>query len=150
VLTHDDDIEKTTFRTHQGLFVFLVMSFGLTNVSATFHALMNEVLQPFLCKFVLMFFDDILIYNSSWAEHLHGPEQGSGHPRLAAATHGPGSAGFLGTRRLLSSLHLGLWHNCDAPDMPPTQGWIQVGFRRRGSLWRPSVHPHLSPGSAAP
>jgi hypothetical protein len=119
VLTHDDDIEKTTFRTHQGLFVFLVMSFRLTNVSATFHALMNEVLQPFLCKFVLMFFDDILIYNSSWAEHLHGPEQGSGHPRLAAATHGPGSAGFLGTRRLLSSLHLGLWHNCDAPDMHP-------------------------------
>lgn len=58
---HPDDIEKTTFRTHQGHFDFLVMPFGLT---------MNSVLQPFLHKCVLVFFDDILIYSYSWSEHL--------------------------------------------------------------------------------
>jgi hypothetical protein len=31
---------------------------------------MNEVLRPFLQQFVLVFFDDILIYNPSWTEHL--------------------------------------------------------------------------------
>jgi hypothetical protein len=71
VMMHPDEVKKTAFRTYEDLFEFLVMSFSLTNALATFQALMNDMLRPFLHQFVLIFFDDILIYNSSWSEHLH-------------------------------------------------------------------------------
>ena len=66
----EDNIEKTAFRTHRGLFQFRRLLFGLRNGPSIFQRVMQNILAPYLWIFCLVYINDIVIYSKSYEEHL--------------------------------------------------------------------------------
>lgn len=65
----DEDVYKTAFRTRYGYYEFLVLPFGLTNTPTVCVNLMNQLFQPYLDRFIVVFIDDILIYSKTEIKH---------------------------------------------------------------------------------
>ena len=63
------DVEKTAFNCRYGAFEFLVLPFGLCNAPSTFMTLMNNIFQPYLDEFVIVYLDDIMIFSKTLHEH---------------------------------------------------------------------------------
>ncbi|WVZ24535.1 hypothetical protein V8G54_003079 [Vigna mungo] len=95
ILMNPKDASKTAFRTHNGHFEFRVTPFGLCNAPSTFQSAMNELFRPHLRRFIIVFFDDILVYSPTLETHITHLET-TFHLLLSNSFYLKGSKCFIG------------------------------------------------------
>src|SRR5687767_11300116 len=66
----EEDKEKTAIITHEGLYEYNRMQFGLCNAPATFQRMMHIALEELLYKETLVYIDDLIIFSETFEEHL--------------------------------------------------------------------------------
>eukprot|EP00253_Pinus_taeda_P003532 PITA_03532 len=129
------NVWKTIFKAKEGLFKWLLMPFRLTNDPTTFVRLMDEILWPFTNSFVVVYWDDILIFSQSWEKHLHHIRQGvhvdpskiqviRGWPSQTTLTE---LHNFLGLSNFYCRFELGFSH-ITWPLSQVTKGEVKVKF----------------------
>ena len=72
---NEEDKEKTAFISHNGLYEFTVMPFGLKGAPATFQRLMNIVYSGLAWKILLVYLDDTIVYADTFDQHLNNLQQ---------------------------------------------------------------------------
>ena len=75
IVLKEESRHLTAFRTDQGLYEYNVMPMGLANAPAMFQKAMNDMLRPFMNKFVTVYMDDIIIYSRNMEEHASHLQQ---------------------------------------------------------------------------
>ncbi|KAA0054210.1 ty3-gypsy retroelement transposase [Cucumis melo var. makuwa] len=119
----EEDVERTTYRTHEGHYEFLVMPFGLTNAPATFQSLMNAIFKPYLRNFGktrVNYLGDVIAGNGVEVD----PEKIRSIAKWPKPTNGRETRGFLG----LTGSYRRLVHQYGAIAAPLTQ------FLKKGSF----------------
>jgi hypothetical protein len=95
---------KIAFKTKKkGLFEWMVMPFGICNAPTTFMHVMNDVFMPFIDEFVIVYLDDILVFNGTWNENvmhvkqvLDVPKREKLYVKLSKCEFGKASLVYLG------------------------------------------------------
>ena len=66
----ESSCKNTAFTTHVRLFQYVSLPFGLTNAPASFQCLLEYILWNYIGKFVILYTDNILIYSTTFNDHL--------------------------------------------------------------------------------
>lgn len=85
----EEEVKKPAFRTHLGLFQFKRMPFGLRHGPSIFQRVMNSILAPYLWLFALVYIDDIVVYSTSYEDHIEHLDAVLGAIETAGITLSP-------------------------------------------------------------